>query len=362
MVRVTVPIAGRAYDVVIGAGLLGEAALHLPEFPKATRAFVVADRDVVDGCFGPLASSLGTAGLDAVLLTVPAGEAAKSLQVYGTLVRQLATQEAHRDDVVVALGGGSTGDLAGFVASTYMRGLPLVQAPTTLLAQVDASIGGKTAVNLPEGKNLVGTFAQPRVVLADVDPLASLGERDFRSGLAEVAKYALTLDLELLAGLESDPAPVLARQPAALEALVARCVRAKARTVAADELDTGARLILNYGHTLGHALERLEAFEGRTHGEAVAAGMVFAARLAERRGLASPGLTGRTTRLLSSLGLEVDGPLPAADEMLAAFRVDKKFHGTVRFVLLREVGDPVVVDDVTDEELRATMREMGATA
>jgi 3-dehydroquinate synthetase len=132
--------------------------------------------------------------------------------------------------------------------------------------------------------------------------------------------------------------------------------------VAADELDTGARLTLNYGHTLGHALERLESFEGRTHGEAVATGMVFAARLAERRGMASPGLTGRTTRLLSSLGLEAGGPLPAADETLAAFRVDKKFHGSVRFVLLREVGEPVVVDDVTDEELRATMQEMGATA
>ena len=362
MVRVTVPIPGRAYDVVIGAGVLGEAALHLPGFPKASRAFVVADRGVVDLRFGPLAASLGTAGLDAVLLTVPAGEAAKSLQVYGTLLHQLATQEAHRDDVVVALGGGSVGDLAGFVASTYMRGLPFVQAPTTLLAQVDASIGGKTAVNLPEGKNLVGTFAQPRAVLADVEPLTSLTERDFRSGLAEVAKYALTLDLELLASLESDPAPVLARTPEALEELVARCVRAKARTVAADELDTGARLVLNYGHTLGHALERLDGFEGRTHGEAVAVGMAFAARLAERRGMASPGLTGRTTRLLSSLGLEVDGPLPAADEVLAAFRVDKKFHGAVRFVLLRGVGEPVVVDDVTDEELRATMREMGATA
>jgi 3-dehydroquinate synthase len=313
LVRVTVPITGRAYDAIIGAGVLGKAALHLPPFPKATRAFVVADRDVVDGYFGPMASSLGTAGLDAVLLTVPAGENAKSLQVYGTLLHQLAMQEAHRDDVVVALGGGSTGDLAGFVASTYMRGLPFVQAPTTLLAQVDASIGGKTAVNLPEGKNLVGTFAQPRVVLADMDPLATLAERDFRSGLAEVAKYALTLDLDLLASLEADPAPVLARDAEALEALVARCVRAKARTVAADELDTGARLFLNYGHTLGHALERLEAFQGRTHGEAVATGMVFAARLAERRGLASAGLTGRTTRLLSSLGLEAGGPLPAAD-------------------------------------------------
>lgn len=362
MVRVTVPIPGRAYDVVIGAGVLAEAGEHLPSLPGAQRAFVMADRALVDGCFGSLASGLAMGGLDVVLLTVPSGEEAKTLQVYGTLLHQLATQEAHRDDLVVALGGGATGDLAGFVASTYMRGVPFVQAPTTLLAQVDAAVGGKTAVNLPEGKNLVGTFAQPRVVLADVDTLGSLEERVYRSGLAEVAKYALTLDTDLLEMLEADPGDVLARDPATLEWLVARCVSAKARTVAEDERDSGSRLFLNYGHTLGHALERLEAFEGRTHGEAIALGMVFAARLSERRGTAPPGLAGRTTRLLSSLGLEVDGPLPASDDVLAAFRMDKKFHGGVRFVLLRDIGDPLVVADVTDEELRATMEEMGAKA
>jgi len=362
LVRVTVPIAERSYDVVIGAGVLDDAGRHLPPLRGATRAFVVADRGVADRWFERLSNALSERGLASVLLTVPPGEEAKTLAVYETLLHQLATQEAHRGDVVVALGGGAVGDLAGFVASTYMRGVPLVQVPTTLTAQVDAAIGGKTAVNLPEGKNLVGTFSQPCVVLADVEPLATLDERDFRSGLAEVAKYGLTLDLELLESLESDPAPVLRRDPAALEALVARCVAAKARTVAADERDTGSRLFLNYGHTLGHALERLDAFAGRTHGEAIAIGMVFAARLAEARGLAVTGLAGRTARLLSSLGLEVDGPLPPADEVLAAFRMDKKFHDGVRFVLLRDVGDPVVVDDVPDDELRATMGDMGARA
>jgi len=359
---VTVPIAERSYDVVIGAGVIDDAATHVPALPGATRAFVVADRGVAERWFERLSKALAGRDLACVLLTVPTGEDAKSLAVYGTLLHQLATQEAHRDDVVVALGGGAVGDLAGFVASTYMRGVPLVQVPTTLTAQVDAAIGGKTAVNLPEGKNLVGTFSQPRVVLADVEPLATLDERDFRSGLAEVAKYGLTLDLELLETLESDPAPVLRRDLAVLEALVARCVAAKARMVADDERDTGARLFLNYGHTLGHALERLDAFEGRTHGEAIAIGMVFAARLAEARGFAKEGLAARSGRLLSSLGLESDGSLPPADDVLAAFRMDKKFHGGVRFVLLRDVGDPVVVDDVSDDELRATMREMGATA
>ena len=362
MVRVTVPVVDRSYDVVVGSGVIDEAGALLPELPKARHAFVVADRRVAERWFDRLTTALEPRDLSCVLLTVPTGEDAKTLAVYGTLLHQLATQEAHRDDLVVALGGGAVGDLAGFVASTYMRGVPFVQVPTTLTAQVDAAIGGKTAVNLPEGKNLVGTFAQPRAVLADMEPLASLDERDFRSGLAEVAKYGLTLDTELLAMLETGPGRVLARDPDALEPLVARCVAAKARTVAADERDTGARLVLNYGHTLGHALERLDAFAGRTHGEAVAVGMVFAARLAERRGLSSPGLAARTGRLLASLGLETDGTLPPADEVLAAFRMDKKFRGGVRFVLLRDVAEPAVVDDVPDDEIRATLREMGATA
>jgi 3-dehydroquinate synthase len=231
-----------------------------------------------------------------------------------------------------------------------------------LLAQVDAAIGGKAAVNLPEGKNLVGTFSQPRLVVADVDTLLALPDREFRSGLAEVAKYALTLDLELLDMLERNPGPILERDPSALETLVARCVSAKARTVAEDERDDGARLFLNYGHTLGHALERLDAFAGRSHGEAVAVGMVFAARLAEARGMASDGLATRTVRLLASFGLETDGSLPGPDEILESFRLDKKYRGGVRFVLLRDVGRPEVVDDVTDDELREVLQAMGANA
>ena len=361
MVRVSVPIPGHPYDVIVGSGVLAAAGAHLPPLPKAERAFVVADATAAERYHDPLAAGLAAAGLEPVLLTVPSGEDAKTLQVFGTLLHQLASQEAHRDDVVVALGGGSTGDLAGFVASTYMRGVPFVQVPTTLTAQVDASIGGKTAVNLPEGKNLVGTFSQPRAVLADVDTLASLSDRDFRSGLAEVAKYGLTLDLELLAQLETDPGPVLAREAQAMETLVARCARAKALTVAEDERDAGTRLVLNYGHTFGHALERLDAFGGRSHGEAIAVGMVFAARLAQARGIAEAGLLTRTVRLLHSLGLDADGPLPPADDILAAFRLDKKYHGGVRFVLLEDVGRPVVVDDVPPSDLRRLLEEMGAT-
>jgi 3-dehydroquinate synthase len=216
-------------------------------------------------------------------------------------------------------------------------------------------------VNLPEGKNLVGTFAQPRAVLADLDTLATLDDRAYRSGLAEMAKYALTLDAELLARLETDPGPIVARDPEALEDAIARCVAAKARTVAADERDAGARMVLNYGHTLGHALERLEAFGGRTHGEAIAIGMVFAARLAESRGGAA-GLAARTVRLLSALGVEAGGALPPPDDVLAALRLDKKFRGSIRFVLLEDVGRPSIVEDVTELEIRAVLDDMGVHA
>jgi 3-dehydroquinate synthase len=359
--RVTVRVPGRSYDVMIGTGILGSADTLLPELPAASRAFVVADRAVADAWFAPVCEALGRRGLHAILLTVPAGEEAKTLDVYRTLLQQLATQEAHRADPIIALGGGSTGDLAGFVSATYMRGTPFVQIPTTLTAQVDAAIGGKTAVNLPEGKNLVGAFHQPVAVICEIATLDGLPDREFRSGLAEVAKYALTLDVDLLGELERDPGSVLAREHDALEPLVTRCVSAKARSVAEDERDTGGRLILNYGHTLGHALERLDAFAGRSHGEAAAIGMVFAARLSAAR-FGATELPARTARLLSSLGLETDGALPAADDIVRAFGLDKKFHEGVRFVLLREVGRPEVVDDVPEEEVRRILHEMGAVA
>jgi len=360
--RVTVRVPGRSYEAIIGSSVLERADELLPAFPGATQAFVVTDRMVHDAWFGPLAAALDRARLHAVPLLVPAGEEAKTLDVYRALLHQLATQEAHRDDPIVALGGGSTGDLAGFVASTYMRGTPFVQMPTTLTAQVDASIGGKTAVNLPEGKNLVGAFHQPCVVLIEISALASLPDREFRAGLGEVAKYALTIDVDLLEQLERDPSPILARDRDALERLVTRCVAAKAGAIAEDERDAGGRLVLNYGHTLGHALERLDAFTGRSHGEAIAAGMVFAARLSEARGLGAEGLTARTVRLLSSLGLDPDGPMPPADDVVRAFQLDKKFRAGVRFVLLEDVGRPKIVEHVPQDEVRRVLHEMGAPA
>jgi 3-dehydroquinate synthase len=355
-------VPGRAYDVVVGSDLLAHVGSLLPDLPAADAGFVVMDGGLPTSVCTALLDGIRTSGLRVVSISVAAGEAAKSLRTYEAVVHQLASQEAHRSDVVFALGGGAVGDVAGFVASTYMRGMPIVQVPTTLAGQVDAAVGGKTAVNLPEGKNLVGTFHQPIAVIADVTTLATLPDRHYRTGLAEVAKYGLALDVELLARLEDDPGSILARDPEALETLVARCVAAKARTVVADERDAGTRLILNYGHTLGHAIERLDAFAGRTHGQAIAIGMVFAARLAEARGIAEPGLAARTQRLLKALGLETAGPLPPVREVVDAFRLDKKFHGGVRFVLLEDVGKPIVVDDVAPDDVRDVLIQMGAAA
>jgi 3-dehydroquinate synthase len=360
--RVSVVVPYRTYEVTIAADILEDAGSHLPDLARVERAFIVADANVADRYLEALSRGLAARGWSRVHLVVPEGEDAKTLPTATVLYRQLATQEVHRDDLLVALGGGSVGDLAGFVAATYMRGVPYLQVPTTLTAQVDAAIGGKTAVNLPEGKNLVGAFHQPVAVLADVRTLATLPVREYRSGLAEVAKYALTLDLDLLQSLERDPSPLVERDPTALEALVARCVRAKAAIVGEDERDAGRRLLLNYGHTLGHALERVDAFAGRSHGEAVAIGMVFAARLAEDLGTAPAGVAARHARLLMSLGLDPDGALPSVDDVLAAMRMDKKYSGGMRFVLLEDVGRPVVVDSVAEETVRRVLGEMGAAA
>jgi shikimate kinase/3-dehydroquinate synthase len=360
VVSVPVAVAGRSYSVHVGAGILGRLRLFLPVAPAGGTAFVVADQDVAGRFLEPVSRAVEDAGWGFVHLPVPEGEAAKTLAVAEALYRQLAVREAQRQDLVVALGGGSTGDLAGFVAATYLRGMPVVQVPTTLLAQVDAAIGGKTAVNLPAGKNLVGAFHQPVAVVADVETLATLPERELRSGLGEMAKYALAFDPALADMLLAARFPTGSDGEAvrALHGLVRRCVEIKAEVVSRDERDAGERLFLNYGHSVGHALERLAGFVGRSHGDAVAIGMVFAARLSERLGVAEPGLVERHVRLLEPLGLPVGGPVPAADEVLAAMRMDKKRRGALRFVLLEDVGRPVVVDDVAEDAIAETLEAM----
>jgi 3-dehydroquinate synthase len=361
--RVDVTTAHGGYPVWIARGLLGRLDELLPPLPGAEAAAVVFAPPVAH-----LADRAGQAlarlGLAVHPLQVPAGEDAKRLQVVAGLYERLARVPTHRADPVVAVGGGATTDAAGFAAATWLRGVPLVNLPTTLLGMVDAAVGGKTGVDLPAGKNLVGAFQQPVAVVADLDALAGLPPVEVRSGLAEVAKAGLVGDPDLVAALAAAAAPAMAGDPDALAPLVEAAVRVKAAVVGADEREAAggegpvSRAFLNYGHTLGHALERLAGYQGLRHGEAVALGMVFAATVAEAVGLAAPGLARGHVELLRALGLPVGGVRLDPEAVLAAMATDKKHRQGLRLVLLREVGRPVVVPAPDRGVLVAAIRSL----
>jgi 3-dehydroquinate synthase len=301
-----------------------------------------------------LAVRLGSAEVTAV----PAGEGSKSLPAAGELYERLAAIAADRRTAVVAVGGGVVGDLAGFVAATYNRGLPLVMVPTTLLAMVDSSVGGKVGINLPQGKNLVGAFHQPAGVWIDTALLDTLPDREYRSGLAEVAKYGVIVDAEFFAWLEGNAAAVLSRQPVAVAHVVARCCRLKADIVEQDEREeTGLRMVLNYGHTFAHAFESVAGYGTWLHGEAVAAGMVCASRLAERRGLIPGEVTERQSALLTMFQLPTAHPPEwDAGRLIEAMRRDKKnLAGRLRFVLPTRLGHVAAFDDVPEAQVREVL-------
>jgi 3-dehydroquinate synthase len=364
--KVVVATAGGGYPVWIGRGLLGRLEELLPALPGAEAAAVVFAPPVAH-LADRAARALSRLGLAVHLLEVPAGEDAKRLEVVAGLYERLARVPTHRADPVVAVGGGATTDVAGFAAATWLRGVPLVNLPTTLLGMVDAAVGGKTGIDLPAGKNTVGAFHQPLAVVADLDALAGLPPVEVRSGLAEVAKAGLVGDPGLVAALAAAAGPAAAGDPEALAPLVEAAVRVKAAVVGADEREAAAgpatpgaasRLVLNYGHTLGHALERLAGYRGLRHGEAVALGMVFAARVAEAVGLAAPGLAGGHVELLRAVGLPVGGVRLDPDAVLAAMATDKKHHRGPRLVLLREVGAPAIVPAPDRGVLVAAIRSL----
>ncbi len=361
--RVVVPTAAGGYPVWIGRGLLGRLDTLLPALPGAEAAAVVFAPPVAH-LADRVARALARLGLAVHPLEVPAGEDAKRLEVVAGLYERLARVPTHRADPVVAVGGGATTDVAGFAAATWLRGVPLVNLPTTLLGMVDAAIGGKTGIDLPAGKNTVGAFHQPLAVVADLDALAGLPPVEVRSGLAEVAKAGLVGDPGLVAALAGVAGPAAAGDPEALAPLVEAAVRVKAAVVGADEREAAAvegpvsRLILNYGHTLGHALERLAGYRGLRHGEAVALGMVFAARVAEAVGLAAPGLAGGHVELLRAVGLPVGGVQLDPEAVLAAMATDKKHHQGPRLVLLRDVGAPAIVPAPERGVLVAAIRSL----
>lgn len=357
MRQITVPLRDRSYPILIGAGLLAALGERVRAAGIRGSLALVQDENVAPRYGEAARRSLEAAGYRVAPIVVPPGETSKSLSRLGELYAALSAAGLDRDSAVVALGGGVVGDLAGFAAATYLRGVPFVQVPTTLLAQVDASVGGKTAIDLPAGKNLAGAFHQPSLVLIDLETLATLPEPEYRSGLAEIVKYGVIADREFFEYLELNREPLLAHYPDRLEHVVARSCQIKADVVGVDERESGLRAILNYGHTVGHAIEAVAGYGAYLHGEAIAIGMAAAGRLSESAGWLPAADAARIERLLEGFGLplRLREPLPE-DALLAAMRLDKKSRGgELRFILAREIGR-VELAPVSEAEVREVLQ------
>jgi 3-dehydroquinate synthase len=347
------------YRIAIGEDLLLDGAA-LAAHVRGRHVLVVSDANVAPLYADAVMAALAAArpGLRVQAIVLPAGESSKTLARFGEVMDAFADAGATRDACVFALGGGVVGDLAGFAAACWMRGIDCVQLPTSLLAMVDSSVGGKTAIDLPQGKNLVGAFHLPRAVFIDTSTLRTLPDRELRAGLAEVVKYGAIRDTPFLAWLESHADALLARDPAMLREAIGRSCAHKADIVARDPYEHGERALLNFGHTFGHAIETVQGYDGLNHGEAVAVGMVCAARLSARLGLASAREEGRLAHLLQRFGLPVAVP-PGLDPdaLVARMRLDKKAsaHG-LRFVLWSGPGEAMVVGDVDPAAAHAALR------
>jgi 3-dehydroquinate synthase len=345
-----VRVGAHAYAVKIGPGLLAGLGGDLASLPVGKKSVLIAD-EAVAGRYGEtVLNSLRAAGFEANLIQVPSGERAKDLSQAGPLLSFLARHQLDRHSPVIALGGGVTGDLAGFVAATYLRGVPLVQVPTTLLAMVDSSVGGKTGVNLPEGKNLVGSFHQPVLVVADTDTLQTLPPRELAAGAAEIIKYGVIADADLFQ-------KVAAGLPENLPDIIRRCVEIKAEIVAADEKETtGLRALLNFGHTLGHAVEQAAGYGEFLHGEAVAVGMRAAAHLSRMKLGLSETEVSRIEQAIVAHHLPLRAPGLNREKIYRAMKLDKKAaSGVNRWVLSPKIGEARVCADVTEAEVEAVM-------
>lgn len=365
-VRVALPAsADRSYEVVIGAGLLERAGAYLqPRFNRPGYT-IVTDPDVAGHHLDRLRAPLEAAGIGTRVLMVPAGEQAKSWETVQRICTELLQAGVGRQDVLLALGGGVAGDLTGFCAAILKRGCAFVQLPTTLLAQVDSSVGGKTGINTGEGKNLIGAFHQPALVLADLTTLTTLPRRQLQAGYAEIVKYGLIRDAAFFDWLELHGPSLLDGDPEVQGKAVAASVRHKAEVVAADEREAGARALLNLGHTFGHALEALADYSGDLlHGEAVAVGMVLAFALSEEIGLCPPGRAARVAAHLGAAGLrtrldQMPGGAPDPDALLDRMRHDKKVRdGRLVFVLAEEIGRAVLRDDIDPAQVRALLAKV----
>jgi 3-dehydroquinate synthase len=362
--RVRVDLAERSYDILIGPGLIAAAGREVASRLKGRKMAVITDENVAPRYLEPLMASLGESGIEAVSLILPAGEKTKSFEHLIPVCEAILGARIERNDAVIALGGGVIGDLTGFAAGIVRRGSRFIQIPTSLLAQVDSSVGGKTGINSPHGKNLIGVFHQPDLVLADTAALDTLSPREFRAGYAEVAKYGLIDKPEFFEWLEKNWQAVFAGGPARIEAIAVSC-QAKADVVAADERENGRRALLNLGHTFGHALEAATDYDSKrlVHGEGVAIGMVLAHEFSARMNLASPDDARRVEAHLKIVGLptrlaDIPGALPPADRLMEAIGQDKKVKGgKLTFILTRGIGQSFVADDVPSSEVLSFLTE-----
>jgi 3-dehydroquinate synthase len=360
---VPVDIAGRAYDIIIGSGAITEAGARIAQLRPRAKVAIVTDTTVDARHGDALRASFETSGIAHATVRVSPGEGSKSWSGLQKTVEELIAARIERSDLVVALGGGVVGDLAGVAAGLLRRGVDVLQVPTTLLAQVDSSVGGKSGINSPHGKNLIGLFHQPILVLADTAVLDTLPPREFRAGYAEVVKYGLLGDAAFFAWLERHHGDVFAGGPSRVEAIATSC-RAKAAIVARDEKETGDRALLNLGHTFGHALEAATGYSNRLlHGEAVAIGMALAFRFSARRGLVGTQLAHRVSEHLAAVGLptrlaDVPGGVGSIDQLMSAIRQDKKVdRGRLTFILARDIGAAFIARDVAADEVEAFLAE-----
>lgn len=346
----------RSYPIHVGAGLIDRAGEFLRRLRNVGQVAVITDETVAALYQATLDKCLGQEGFSPTWLTIPPGEESKTLATFEHLCEALAASGMKRDGLIIALGGGVVGDLAGFVAASYMRGMDIVQIPTTLLAQVDSSVGGKTGLNIPQGKNLIGAFWQPQMVIADPNLLATLDDRQFACGMAEVVKYGAIASASLFKRLDG-----MNRQAAQqdMDDIVFRCCGIKKGIVEEDERDTGRRMLLNFGHTFGHAIEQAGAFRTYTHGEAVAIGMVMAAKLGESLGITLPGTAKRISDVLRSFQLPVDCPY-RYEELEPLLRIDKKADmDGIRVVVLEEIGTGLLYT-AQAEEIKKLLSNGGA--
>lgn len=360
MQQIHVNLGRNSYYIYIDRGSLPEFGNILKKSLSISRAALVTN-SVVNSLYGDVVrKSLASSGIEVKTIVVPDGEEYKSLSWAGKLFDEFIDFRMTRRSGAIALGGGVIGDLTGFAAATFMRGIPLVQIPTSLMAQVDSSVGGKTAVNHPKGKNLIGAFHQPEFVFIDVEVLKTLPEREFKSGFAEVIKHGMIIDRELFEYVESNLAKILGLDMQSVEQIVSRSCKDKANIVEQDEKEQNIRAILNYGHTIGHSIEAVTEYNSFRHGEAVAIGMVVASRIAVNMEILDEKCAERQNLLLANSGLPVKFPHLDVDRIIDTIRLDKKIREDARprFILPKDVGKAIVVENVTDEQIRKAILEV----